>query len=122
MPPVRRRLPPIGILAISWLVVIVYAFPGQMTQDSYDHLREVRDRIWTDGHPPALNMLWAILDYIVAGPFGMLVFQVTLFTWGLYLVFRRTFEPRGAAWATTGLFLFPPVMLLLPVIWKDSPM
>jgi len=103
-------------------VLVIYAYPGQMTQDSYDHLREVRDRIWTDGHPPALTAMWAVTDYVVAGPFGMLVIQTTLAIWGLYLVFRRTFTPRRAAWATTGLFLYPPVMLLFPVIWKDSPM
>ena len=117
-----KTAPPVAILAISWLFVIVYAYPGQMTQDSYDHLREVRDRVWTDGHPPALNVLWAVTDYVVAGPFGLLVVQITLFVWALYRVFRRTLAPRAAAWATTGLFLFPPVMLVMPVIWKDAPM
>jgi hypothetical protein len=114
--------PPIAILALGWLVLVIYAYPGQMTQDSYDHLREVRDRIWTDAHPPALNLLWRIADSIVAGPFGMLVFQATLFAGGLYLVFRRVFAPRRAAWMTTALTLFPPVMAPMAVIWKDAPM
>lgn len=126
---VARRLgraiahaPPIAVLAAGWLVLVIYAYPGQLTQDSYDHLREVRDGIWTDAHPPAMNLIWKLADYVVAGPFGMLVIQATLVVTGLYLVLRRALEPRGAAWAATGLLLYPPVFVVLPVIWKDSPM
>jgi 4-amino-4-deoxy-L-arabinose transferase-like glycosyltransferase len=122
---IARRLaeaPPLAVVALGCIVVVVYAYPGQMTQDSYDHLRETRDGIWTDAHPPLLNLMWRIADFVVAGPFAMLAFQVVLFAAGLYLVFRRTFSPRRAAWATTGLFLFPPVIVVLPVICKDAPM
>jgi hypothetical protein len=114
--------PPIAILAVGWLVLVVYAYPGQLTQDSYDHLREVRDSVWTDAHPPVMNLLWSVADYIVAGPFGMLVLQSTLVVAGLYAVLRRALEPRRAAWAATGVLLYPPVFVVLPVIWKDSPM
>jgi hypothetical protein len=122
---IARRLadaPPLAVVALGCLVVVIYAYPGQMTQDSYDHLREAREGIWTDAHPPLLNLMWRIADFVVAGPFALLTFQVVLFAAGLYLVFRRTFSPRRAAWATTGLFLFPPVMVVLPVICKDAPM
>jgi uncharacterized membrane protein SirB2 len=115
-------LPPPAVLAIGWVIVIVFAFPGMMTQDSFDHLREVRDSSYTDSHPPALAALWSIVDYVVAGPFGMLVFQTTLFLVGIYLLFRRAFEPRAAAWIATGVFVFPPVALPMVVIWKDAPM
>src|SRR5687768_6641493 len=106
---IARRLaaaPPLAVVALGCLRVVIYAYPGQMTQDSYDHLREARVGIWTDAHPPLLNLMWRIADFIVAGPFALMAFQVVLFAAGLYLVFRRTFSPRGAAWATTGLFLF----------------
>jgi 4-amino-4-deoxy-L-arabinose transferase-like glycosyltransferase len=122
---IARRLadaPPLAVVALGCLVVVIYAYPGQMTQDSYDHLREARDGIWTDAHPPLIDLMWRIADFIVAGPFGMLAFQVVLFAAGLYLVFRRTFSPRRAAWATTALLLFPPVIVVLPVICKDAPM
>jgi hypothetical protein len=111
--------PPWAVLAIAWVYLIIYAFPGVMTQDSFDHLREARSGIYSDAHPPAINLLWAITDYIVAGPFGMLVIQSTCFLAGLYVVLRRVLGPRGAAWASFGVFLLPPVMVPFAVIWKD---
>ena len=37
-------LPPFAVLLIGWLFLILYAFPGQMTQDSFDHLRALGER------------------------------------------------------------------------------
>lgn len=111
--------PPLAILFAAWLVLIVYAYPGLMTQDSFDHLREARERIYTDGHPPAIALLWKVVDTFVAGPFGMLVIQSTGFLAGLYLVLRRVFTPKRAAWITVAVFLFPPVFVPFGVIWKD---
>ena len=112
--------PPWAVLAVSWSYLLVYAFPGMMTQDSFDHLREARDRLYTDAHPAVINLLWSISDYAIAGPFGMLVIQNACFLAGLYLMFRRAFGPRGAAWAASGVYVFPPVMAPFAVIWKDS--
>ena len=111
--------PPLVVLAIAWLYLIIFAFPGVMTQDSFDHLREARDRIYSDGHPPAINLLWAIVDYFVAGPFGMLVIQATCFLAGLYFAMRRALDPRPAAWVAAAVFVFPPVLVPFSVIWKD---
>lgn len=111
--------PPLAILFGAWLFLLVYAYPGLMTQDSFDHLREARERVYTDGHPPAIALLWKVVDYFVAGPFGMLVIQSTGFLAGLYLVLRRVFTPKRAAWITIAIFLFPPVFVPFSVIWKD---
>ncbi|MEJ7598256.1 MAG: hypothetical protein WKG01_10130 [Kofleriaceae bacterium] len=111
--------PPWLVLGSGWLFLIVYAHPGLMTQDSYDHLREVREGIYTDSHPPAINVIWSVIEYVTAGPVGFLVLQATCLIGGLYRVFRITFEPRRAAWFATGVFVFPPVMLPMAVIWKD---
>ncbi len=111
--------PPGAVLAIGWVYMLVYAFPGVMTQDSYDHLREARTGIYSDAHPPAINLLWRITDYVIAGPFGMLAIQNACFLGGLYLLFRRVLPPRRAAWVTTGVYLFPPVMVPFSAIWKD---
>lgn len=112
--------PPWLVLVIAWLVLVVYAFPGQMTQDSWDHLTEARKDIFTDGHPPAIDLLFRWADYVIAGPFLMLVLQSVPLLVGLFLIARRAFSPRGAAWAAAGLFVFPPVMMPMAVIWKDS--
>ncbi|MBA3451952.1 MAG: hypothetical protein H0T42_02505 [Deltaproteobacteria bacterium] len=119
---IGRRIataPPLVILAIAWFYLMIYAFPGIMTQDSYDHLREARDRLYSDGHPPAINLLWSVVDYFIAGPFGMFVIQSTCMLAGLYQVMRRAFDPRPAAWIAAAVFLFPPVMVPFGVIWKD---
>lgn len=118
---VRRvaTAPPLAILFAGWLYLMIYAYPGLMTQDSFDHLREARERIYTDGHPPSISLLWAVVDYFVAGPVGMLVIQSTCFIAGLYLVMRRVFAPRRAAWVTIAVFLIPPVFVPFGVIWKD---
>lgn len=117
---VVRRASPRLVLASAWLVLVLYAYPGQMTGDSLDHLDEARKGIYTDGHPPAMAALWSVVDRVIAGPFGMLVIQSVALLAGLFLVLRHTFAPRPAAWAASALFLFPPVMLPMAVIWKDS--
>lgn len=111
--------PPWIVLGGAWLVLVIYAFPGMMTRDSFDHLSEARSGFYTDSHPPSIDLLWKYVEYIVAGPFGMLVLQSVAFLAGLYLALRRTLAPRAAAWAAAGLFVFPPVMLPFAVIWKD---
>ena len=119
---IARRLdalPPLAILAIGWAFLIIYAFPGQMTQDSFDHLREMRERVYSDSHPPTINLIWKPFDYVIAGPFGMLLLQSTIFLAGLYLLLRRVFAPRRAAWIAVAVFVFPPVMTPMAVIWKD---
>src|SRR5690242_15858685 len=103
--------PPRAVLAIGWIFLIVYAFPGVMTQDSFDHLREARASNYSDAHPPLINLIWAICDYIIAGPFGMLVLQSTCFLAGLYTMLRRVLGPRAAAWASSGVLVLPPVMV-----------
>lgn len=112
-------LRPGTVLCIGWGILIVYAFPGQMTRDSFDHLHESRAGIYSDAHPPIINVLWKICEQIVAGPFGILVFQSGLLLAGLYAIFRHTFEPRRAAWWTAGVFVSPPVLTIMAVIWKD---
>jgi hypothetical protein len=113
------ELPPLAILALGWLVVVVYAFPGMMTMDSIQQLQEARSGFYTDGHPPAMAWLWHFVDKVIAGPFGMLVIQTLAFLAGLYLLLRRALAPRQAAVAASLLFVFPPVLAPMAVIWKD---
>jgi hypothetical protein len=114
--------PPGAVLGVAWAALIIYAFPGQLTQDSFDHLREARAGVYSDAHPPIINLTWRVLEAVIAGPFGMLVVQSGLLLAGLYATLRHTFEPRRAAWWTAGMFVFPPVMTVMAVIWKDCMM
>lgn len=103
-------------------MLLVYAFPGHMTYDSLDHLREARSGVYTDAHPPIIDLTWMAVDRIVAGPAGMLVIQSALLLAGLYGVFRRAFAPRPAAWWAAAVFVSPPVLATMAVIWKDCMM
>ncbi|HTR56500.1 MAG TPA: hypothetical protein VMJ10_37760 [Kofleriaceae bacterium] len=115
-----RRLPPRAILALGWVVALVYAYPGVMTIDSSDQLNEARANFYTDSHPPIMAVVWRYVDAIVPGPFGMWVIQSVAFVAGLYWLLVRDLAPRRAAVATVAIFLFPPVLAPMAVIWKDS--
>lgn len=111
--------PPWVVLGAAWMWLFVYAHPGQMTRDSYDHLIEARGGVYTDGHPPLINVIFKWCDFVMPGPVLMLVLQSTVFLAGLYLVLRDLLGERTAAWAAAALFVFPPVMVPMAVIWKD---
>jgi hypothetical protein len=108
------------VLGIAWLVVIVYAFPGQMPPDTFDHLDEARRGLYTDGHPPVNDLIFDVVDHIAPIPLALLVAATGGFLLGLYLIARRTLPPQRAAWVAAGLFVFPPVMTPMAAVWKDS--
>ncbi len=98
---------------------MLYAYPGVMTMDSFDQLSEGRRWFFTDSHPPVMAALWGLLDHVVRGPLPMLVIQGTCFLAGLYLILCRAMRPDRAAIVTCVVFLFPPVLVPMAVIWKD---
>jgi hypothetical protein len=116
---VLGELPPAVVLLAAWLVLFVYAYPGQMTQDSFDQLAEARAGVYTDSHPPITSLVWKLVEYVIAGAFGMLIVQSLAFLLGLYALFRHYLTARRAAWVAALIFLFPPVFVLFGVIWKD---
>ena len=111
-----------GVLAIGWIVFILYAYPGVMTMDSFDQLFDGRARFYTDSHPPAMAALWGLFDRVVPGPFPMLALQGTCLLAGLYLILCRVMRRERAAIAAVVVFLFPPVLVPMAVIWKDCVM
>ncbi|HTL32493.1 MAG TPA: hypothetical protein VL326_05190 [Kofleriaceae bacterium] len=117
----RRALPWL-ILAVGWVLLVLYAYPGVMTMDSFDQLREGREWIFTDAHPPIMAGIWGVIDRIWPGPFGMLVLQATCFLAGIYLVLQRAMRPWRAAVCAVCILLFPPVLAPMAVIWKDCVM
>ncbi|MEO8700963.1 MAG: hypothetical protein ABI867_13025 [Kofleriaceae bacterium] len=115
----RRALP---ILLAGLACFVLYAYPGMMSIDSVDQLREARAGFYTDAHPPAMAALWRVLDAIVAGPFLMLLLQGITFLLGCYLVLVTALAPRKAAIVASVVLLVPPVITTMGFIWKDSVM
>lgn len=115
-----RRLAPASIPILGWIVVLLYAYPGIVTWDGVQLLAEARSGIYADDHPPVYIAIWHVVDLVVPGPAGMLVLQTGLFLVGLIALFRRWMTPLGASIAATVVFVFPPVMVPMAAVWKDS--
>lgn len=109
----------VAILVAGWTLGLIYAFPGLMSIDSMDQLLEARAHVYTDHHPPSMQAFWRLVDMVVPGPTGMLVLQTAAFVAGSFLLLHRVLSPRRAAVVTSAIFLFPPVLCPLSVIWKD---
>jgi len=116
------RALPFGIVLAAWLLFLLATYPGTMSIDSFDQLKEARAGFYTDSHPPAMAALWALTDHVVRGPFGMLAIQSAALLVGLALILWRAFRPIVAAAITAALFLYPPICSPLAVIWKDCVM
>ena len=116
------RIPPLAILAVGWIAIVLYAYPGVLTMDSFDQLREGRTWFFTDSHPAAMAALWGVVDRVIPGALGMLLVQVTAFLAGLYLTLAHAMSRRSAAICACAIALFPPVLAPMAVIWKDCQM
>jgi hypothetical protein len=113
---------PLAILALGFGVFLLYAGTGYMSIDSAQQLGEARAGVYTDWHPQAMARLWHVLEWFVRGPMLMLLAQSLALLVGLFLLLRRTFAPRLAAIVTVAVFLFPPIVAPMAVVWKDSQM
>lgn len=119
---VLRRLArtrPCTVLAIAWLWLLLYGFPGQMMSDTFEHLAEARAGRYTDGSPPVYTLLVSWSDALFGGQVGLFLAQITVFVLGAYAVMRRLL-PRHAHWWALALCLFPPITTTMPIVWKDS--
>ncbi|MBD0373414.1 MAG: hypothetical protein ICV60_21440 [Pyrinomonadaceae bacterium] len=109
------------LVPVVGLALCIAAFyPGYMSPDSVAQWEQGRAWVFTDAHPPLMSALWGILDRIIPGPFGMLLFHNLMF-WGGAALYWRAAKQRSAMVAT-GLLLFgfmPQVLGLLSSILKD---
>jgi len=109
--------------AIGFVLTIACFFPGYMSPDSVEQLRQGRALSFGAWHPPVMSLLWGLLDRIVPGPAGMLVLHNIIFWIGLSLfVYHLALKPFWAAAAILLIGLSPPVFSLLSTIWKDVSM
>ena len=117
-----RNLPPFTILAIGWFVFFMHAYPGLMTRDSFDQLRQARSGFYLDDHPPLMQAIVSITDRLVAGPTGVVILQSLLFLAGAYLLLRRAMSARVAAVIALAFLAFPPIVSVMVVMWEDPMM
>jgi hypothetical protein len=110
---------PRTVLAIAWLALFLYGFPGQMVPDTFEHLIEARAGFYTDASPPVFTLLFKLSDWSFGGQVLVFLLQTTAFVTGAYLMFRRLRIPH-AHWWTLGFVVFPPVITPLALVWKDA--
>jgi len=107
------------VAIVGWIGFILGCYPGYMDEQAERQLYSIR----IGGHyheSPVMTALWAAIEYLVAGPFGMLALQSGLFLAGTTAILRRVAPPRTAALAAVGVLLFPPVFATMAVIWPEA--
>lgn len=114
-------------LPLAWVIVaaviVATFYPGIMSNDSIASLRQARTLEFTSWHPPIMALIWIPLDRIVEGPGLMLLSQAILYAVAATKLCVEAFPGlmrKFTPWLLVPAFaLFPPVMALMGMIWKD---
>lgn len=121
-----RPRPVTGYIPILLTAFIAFCFslliyaPGYMSFDSIAQLRQARAFAFSDSHPPIMAALWHYVDFVSAGPFGMLLLQTMLYWLGLAIFF--IYIPGWTVLRVLFLLLvglYPPMFGNIGVVWKD---
>ena len=113
--------------SLAWIAIAAFLFflfyPGIMSNDSIQSLKQARTLQLTDWHPPVMALVWRALDSVVSGPVGMLLAQVVLYAFAAARLCAHAFPnlaQRFSPWLVVACFsLFPPAMAITGMIWKD---
>jgi hypothetical protein len=97
-------------------------WPGIMVWDSGHQYAQALSGQFDDWHPPLMGWIWRLFIPLMPSPVPMLLLQLGLYGAGLGFLAQRAWRHghgRQAAWlAATALF--PPTLLLMATIIKDS--
>jgi hypothetical protein len=114
------KLTPLRILAIGWVLFLLYAYPGYLDTAAGDMLMDARSFEFGDWHSPVIARLWWVLGLFFGGPPVILALQSLLFVGGAYALLRRVWSERAAAIVACAVLLFPPVLVREAVICQAS--
>lgn len=97
-------------------------WPGIMTWDSSAQYAESLSGAFDDWHPPLMAWIWRLFVPLTPGPAPMLILQLGVYGAGLgALAWRAWARGHGRqAMLLAATALFPPTLLLLGMIIKDS--
>lgn len=108
------------LIIFGVLLVTVSFYPGYLSFDSLEQLKQARSGMFTDWHPPLMSFIWYLFDRIMPGPVGMLLFHNLMFWSGLALFISQFINHKLLATIIIFSIGFsPPVIALLGTIWKD---
>jgi hypothetical protein len=115
-----QRLSPRTILCSALGLFLLYCWPGFIGWDTREHFVQSRAGHYTDGHPPAIAVLFRFCELFVAGPLLLLLLQAVSILLGLYLVLASRLAQRTAAFVASAIFLFPYISGVTGLVAKDS--
>ena len=102
------------------LITIWCFYPGYMSVDSFEQLKQARSGKFTDWHPPLMSYTWGLFDQVMPGPSGMLIFHSLMFWIGLALVvYLSVANEYLAPLLILSIGFFPPIFAVLGTVWKD---
>ncbi len=106
-------------LAIALLVSFA-SYPGFMSFDSVEALRQAREGVEGSQYPPFGSYVWRVLDWIWPGPTLMQLFQNGM----LLMAFACVLNGIGWPWLIrlailVAFSLTPPITGTMLVVWKD---
>lgn len=106
---------------VGFLSTVGAFFPGVMSPDSLDQLRQAEAWRYSTTQPPIMTLLWSVLNIIVAGPALMLLLQAAMWWGGWLLVVRRAVPARPASQAAVllAIGLWPPLFAMTGTVWRD---
>lgn len=109
------------LAALAGLLLTLLAFwPGYLSWDSAWQWWQARTGELDPAHPPVMVRLWQLSRLALPDPGGMLLLQAGLW-WAAMAAFAQALG--GGAWrrACTVVFIgaWPPLLALLPHLWKD---
>lgn len=108
------------LLGVYFAVVTYLFFPGFMTVDSINQLKIGRSGHFPDNHPPLFSLFWGLIDKLVDGPAAMLFLQLAMLIGGIILLARVTVGLNSRLrYLFYTLLIFPPLLGVVGVIWKD---
>jgi hypothetical protein len=111
--------PPIAFLLGGWLAFVLGCYPAYMSLDSSLQLYEVRSGEYSDAHATLATLIWRMFEWVMAGPFPMLLLQSGLLLFGTAAVLRAVISDRAAAVGAVAVLLYPPVFAVMAVIWPE---
>lgn len=107
-------------LFVTWCLYVVTYFPGFMTFDSKVHFDQVVSGEWTTFQPVIFLALWKVMHTLIAGPAGMFLLLLSVFSLGLYLFISSLDVKWWQKVLTLVVVMLAPVnVMMLPHIWKD---
>lgn len=121
---VRSLMQATAMLCVSIFFVCLCFYPGTLNNDSQWQLDQADQNDYYDGHPPIMSYLWHGLNISFPATHGsanMFLLFVIVYCFSIILIAFNEKKTMLSRWLFMGtLLFFPPVLLILGAILKDS--